>query len=174
MEMEVQTLSSSGSPSRPGRFNAAKYSRFSLATCNRWYPYFDVPGSEYPDSYASGKVAAGRVFHGRHAKGNDPDEKGYPSPPGWVLGVLGVSPITSPRINKCMQRNPQRCFGWNREEWRRLLKVARAQKGLQRHTWMHGLNRGVGGPQSRSEHFGEETFIFLSDMEPRRVENYVG
>jgi hypothetical protein len=39
-------------------------------------------------------VTTGRVSHAAEITGNDPDEKGYPSPPGWGLGVR---PTTSPR-----------------------------------------------------------------------------
>jgi len=45
--------------------------------------------------------ATGRVFHARQVKGDDPDEKGYPGPPGWGLGV---SLTTSPR-KKILLRN---------------------------------------------------------------------
>jgi hypothetical protein len=38
--------------------------------------------------------AAGRFSHAVEVRGDDPDEKGYPSPPGWVLGVRTT---TSPR-----------------------------------------------------------------------------
>jgi len=31
--------------------------------------------------------ATGRASHARQAKGDDPDKKGYPVPPGWELGV---------------------------------------------------------------------------------------
>ena len=33
--------------------------------------------------YATGS----RVSHARQVKGDDPDKKGYPGPPGWVLGM---------------------------------------------------------------------------------------
>ena len=37
--------------------------------------------------------ANGRAFHARQVKGDDPDEKGYPGPLGWRLGVrLTTSP----------------------------------------------------------------------------------
>jgi len=29
----------------------------------------------------------GRASHARQVKGDDPDKKGYPGPPGWGLGV---------------------------------------------------------------------------------------
>jgi hypothetical protein len=31
--------------------------------------------------------ATGRASHARQVKGDDPDEKGYSGPPGWVLGM---------------------------------------------------------------------------------------
>jgi len=37
--------------------------------------------------------ATGRASHARQVKGDDPDEKGYPDPPGWGLGMrLTTSP----------------------------------------------------------------------------------
>jgi len=37
--------------------------------------------------------ATGRAYHARQVKGDDPDKKGYPGPPGWRLGVrLTISP----------------------------------------------------------------------------------
>jgi len=40
-------------------------------------------------SYATGKAS-----HARQVKGDDPDKKGYPGPPGWGFGV-GLT--TAPR-----------------------------------------------------------------------------
>ena len=31
--------------------------------------------------------ATGRASHARQVKGDDPDKKGYPGPPGWRLGI---------------------------------------------------------------------------------------
>jgi hypothetical protein len=57
----------------------------------RWYPYFDVvvglAWSDEPESYAGGSVATGRASRARQVKGDDPDEKGHPGPPGWGLGA---------------------------------------------------------------------------------------
>jgi hypothetical protein len=36
--------------------------------------------------------ANGRASHARHVKGDDPDKKGYPGPPGWELGVRLTTP----------------------------------------------------------------------------------
>ena len=55
----------------------------------RKYPYFDVVGghawSNDPEKYADSSVATGRASHARQVKGDDPDKKGYPGPPGWGL-----------------------------------------------------------------------------------------
>jgi hypothetical protein len=47
-----------------------------------------------PASYAGGSVAAGRVSRAGQVKGDDPDKKGYPGPPGSCL-VVGLR--TPPR-----------------------------------------------------------------------------
>jgi len=36
--------------------------------------------------------ATGRASHARQVKGDDPDEKGYPGPPGWGFGVGLTTP----------------------------------------------------------------------------------
>jgi hypothetical protein len=64
------------------------------------YRYFDVvvglAWSYDPEGYAGGSVAAGRVSHDGQVKGDDPDKKGYPGPPGLGLGVELTAP---PRKN---------------------------------------------------------------------------
>jgi hypothetical protein len=37
-------------------------------------------------------MATGRGSHAGHVKGDDPDKKRYPGPPGWGLGVGLVTP----------------------------------------------------------------------------------
>jgi hypothetical protein len=44
--------------------------------------------------------ATARAFHVRRVKGNDPDKKGYPGPPGWGLGVRLTTP---PRKKYCYE-----------------------------------------------------------------------
>jgi hypothetical protein len=36
--------------------------------------------------------ATGRAFHARQVKGDDPDKKGHPGPPGWGVGVGLTTP----------------------------------------------------------------------------------
>jgi hypothetical protein len=43
--------------------------------------------SRDPESYAGGSVATGRVTLDGQVKGYEPDEEGYPGPPGWGLRV---------------------------------------------------------------------------------------
>jgi hypothetical protein len=43
-----------------------------------------------PESYAGGSLATGRVSHARNVKGDGPDKKGYPGPPGW-RSVTGMN-----------------------------------------------------------------------------------
>jgi hypothetical protein len=42
--------------------------------------------SNDPESYAGGSIATGRDTYARWVKDDDPDEKGYPDPPGLGLG----------------------------------------------------------------------------------------
>jgi len=39
------------------------------------------------ESYAGGNIATGRASHSGEVEGDDPDEYGYPGPPGWGLGM---------------------------------------------------------------------------------------
>ena len=41
--------------------------------------------SNNPECCGGGSVATGRVSHDGQVKGDDPDKKGYPGPPGWGL-----------------------------------------------------------------------------------------
>jgi hypothetical protein len=36
--------------------------------------------------------ATGRAYYARQVKGDDPDKKGYPGPPGWGFGVGLTTP----------------------------------------------------------------------------------
>ena len=43
--------------------------------------------------------ATGRASHATQVKGDDPDKKGYPGPPGWGLGMrLTTSPCKKKNI----------------------------------------------------------------------------
>jgi hypothetical protein len=55
------------------------------------YTYFDVlvmlAWSNDPESYAGRSVNTGRASHAGQVKGDDPDKKGHPGPPGWGVGM---------------------------------------------------------------------------------------
>ena len=50
--------------------------------------------------------ATGNASHARQVKGDDPDKKGHPGPPGWGLGVRLTTPpykkkfVTKPHGNE--------------------------------------------------------------------------
>ena len=52
--------------------------------------------------------ATGRASHARQVKGDDPDKKGYPGPPGWGLGVrLTTSPCKKKILLQNLKRRPR-------------------------------------------------------------------
>jgi hypothetical protein len=78
-------------PLKPGMQNLKDIDR---SYAHQRYPYFDLVGlvwSNAPESYVGGSIATGRDSHTRQLKGDNPDKKGYPGPPGWGLGV-GLNP----------------------------------------------------------------------------------
>jgi hypothetical protein len=50
----------------------------------------------------------GRASHARQVKGDDPDKKGYPRPPGWGFGV---GP-TTPHIKNLLLRKSKKGKSW--------------------------------------------------------------
>jgi hypothetical protein len=55
-----------------------------------------IPRAMLAVAYATGRAS--------HAKGDDPDKKGYPGPPGWGFGVG----LTTPHSNKLVTKVEQR------------------------------------------------------------------
>jgi hypothetical protein len=49
--------------------------------------------SNDPEIYAGSSAATGWASHVEQIKDDEPDEKGYPGPPGWRLGVRLPRPI---------------------------------------------------------------------------------
>jgi hypothetical protein len=52
--------------------------------------------------------ATGRVSHARQVKGDDPDKKGYPNPPGWGFGVG----LTTPHSKKLIVTKVEQRKSW--------------------------------------------------------------
>jgi hypothetical protein len=54
--------------------------------------------------------ATGRASHARQVKGDDPDKKGYPGPPGWGFGVGLTTPNS--KKNLLLQKSNKEKAGW--------------------------------------------------------------
>ena len=70
-------------------------------------------------SYAGESVATGRASHARNVKGDDPDKKGYPGPPGWGGGHEANNPI--PHNISTMKLQPK-LWNWNQMATKTLAK----------------------------------------------------
>jgi hypothetical protein len=51
--------------------------------------------------------ATGRASHARPVKGDDPDKKGYPDPPGWGLGMRLTTPPHKKILLRDLKRRPR-------------------------------------------------------------------
>ena len=66
--------------------------------------------------------ATGRASHAGQVKGDDPDEKGYPGPPGWGFGVGLTTPHSKKLIVTKFEQycstgqSPQRAVAQTEEE----------------------------------------------------------
>jgi hypothetical protein len=62
--------------------------------------------------------APGRSSHARQVKGDDPDNKGYPGPPGWGFGVGLTTPNSKKLIvTKVEKRKKLDGFSDDGESW---------------------------------------------------------
>jgi len=63
--------------------------------------------------------ATGRASHARQVKGDDPDKKGYPGPPGWGFGVGLTTPHSKKNLllrQSTTGQSPQRAVTPTKEE----------------------------------------------------------
>jgi hypothetical protein len=62
--------------------------------------------------------ATGRASHAIQVKGDDPEQKGYPGPPGWRFG-MGLTPPHSKKltVTKVEQRKKLDGFNEDGESW---------------------------------------------------------
>jgi hypothetical protein len=74
--------------------------------------------------------ATGRASHARQIKGDDPDEKGYPGPPGWELGMELTTPHR--KINFCSETQQSASEGWEKIDDERSLEVGFGNGYLER------------------------------------------
>jgi hypothetical protein len=81
-----------------------QFPSITVSDASQRYPYFDtVVGlvwSYDPESYADGSVASGRASNAGQGKGDDPEKKGYPCPPGWTLGGEASNPRRKKIVTK--------------------------------------------------------------------------
>jgi hypothetical protein len=75
--------------------------------------------SHDPKSYTGG-----RASHARQVKGDDPDKKGYPGPPGWGFG-LGITTPHSKKLIVTKVEKRKKLDRFNDEGWKRTEKMER-------------------------------------------------
>jgi hypothetical protein len=62
-----------------------------------------------PTTILAVAYATGRTFHARQVKGDDPDKKEYPGPPGWGFGV-GLTTLYSEKL--LLRKSNKGKAGW--------------------------------------------------------------
>jgi hypothetical protein len=82
--------------------------------------------------------ATGRASHARQVKGDDPDKKGYPGPPGWGIGVGLTTPHSKKLIVMKVEKREKldrfkrrwRELVTERKKWKDIVRQAKAHSGL--------------------------------------------
>jgi hypothetical protein len=73
-----------------------------------------------PTAMLAVAYATGRASHARQVKGDEPDKKGYPGPPGWAFGMG----LTTPHSKKLIVTK----VGY--VGWRDIFRRVKAHSGL--------------------------------------------
>jgi U3 small nucleolar RNA-associated protein 14 len=83
--------------------------------------------------------ATGMASHARQVKGDDPDKKGYPGPPGWGFGVGLTTPhskkLIVTKVKKRIKLDKFKDDGrkelvTDRKKWKDIVRQAKAHSGL--------------------------------------------
>jgi hypothetical protein len=72
--------------------------------------------------------ATGRASHARQVKGDDPDKKGYPGPPGWEFGVGLTTPNSKNFLLRKLNKGKRRIFLTGQSPQRAVVPMEKKKK----------------------------------------------
>jgi len=107
--------------------------------------------------------ATGRASHARQVKGDDPDKKGYPGPPGWGFGTgLTTSHSKKLIVTKVEQRNKLDRFNDDGRKRTRRERVGDREGKMERYcSTGQSPQRAVAPTEEEEGHILRRVFICL-------------